>query len=310
MVQFIGCLGVAAGIEQSAFGVDDDAIANPYRAIVDRNVFDLKPIPPPVPVQQEKPPAPPPNVKLTGITSIFGKPRALFLVGAVPTGPGKPTGPNSDKSVILTVGERQDSLELLEVDMKEGTAKVKNDGTEVVLTLPSGPTGGGGPPGGPPGVPGMGIPGQPTRLPTFIPQPQAAPSALGAPRPTLPGNAGVNPSVNPYGTADAMNGLSGIPTRDMRTGQIGTVAQDNATLEEKMLMLEANRIAAANAHNGANMALPPLPPPAPGVAELLGQNPSGQTTSPTTPHPNQNPIWSKQNPFLPPPGFPGLPGPK
>jgi len=59
-----------------------------YSSIWLRNVFDLKPIilaPPP----DTKPPEPPPNVKLQGITTILGDKRAIFTVQES-GGPGKP----------------------------------------------------------------------------------------------------------------------------------------------------------------------------------------------------------------------------
>src|SRR5436190_5650423 len=55
-----------------------NADANPYHGIVDRNVFGLKPIPPPAPPPEQ--PKPPVNITLTGITTLFGKKRCFITV--------------------------------------------------------------------------------------------------------------------------------------------------------------------------------------------------------------------------------------
>src|SRR5258708_35951218 len=82
--------------------------------------------------------------------------------------PGKPVG--KEESYILTEGQRQGAIEVLEIDEKKNSVKIKNDGNEAVLTLdekvklPSAPA-----------IPGVGTPlpgGAPPpgglpRLPTF-----------------------------------------------------------------------------------------------------------------------------------------------
>ena len=315
LVRFASCLALLAGVGQGAFCADE--VANPYKAIVDRNVFDLKApkiaetAPPPPPA------TPPPNVKLTGLTSIFGKPKALFMLTKAPgSGKGAPApGSNGEESVIMNVGERQGTLELLEIDMKEGTAKVKNDGTEVVLTLPNPSSGGGGAPGGPARGPG-GAPvfpgggpgnGQPPKMPTFIPQPQI-PGGLPGQIPAAA--SGVSPSgisggATGFGNGAAGSDLGSLLTRDMRTPQAQQQPADTATIEEKMLMLEANRIQYAN---NPNHSLAPLPPPAAGMAELLGQGTSSQNgTTPAGPAgPVPDFISRFRNSQTP---FPGLPTP-
>src|SRR4051812_46278295 len=82
------------------------AVVNPtnnrsaYDAIGARNLFDLKPpTPPPSPAPVIGPP--PPKVKLTGITTILGNKRALFLVQEGPA-LGKV---RKEESYILTEGQ-------------------------------------------------------------------------------------------------------------------------------------------------------------------------------------------------------------
>ena len=111
---------------------------NQYDAIPARNVFDLRPAPVTEPVVAT--PTPPPGtVKLTGITTIFGPPRALFLVRKTSAPTPAPAGgpPAADESVILTPGERVNGLLLLEVDEAGGTAKVSYHGEEMQLSLPA-----------------------------------------------------------------------------------------------------------------------------------------------------------------------------
>lgn len=132
-----------------------DSGENPYQGIVDRNVFGLKPPPDP---ESLKPPAPPPPpIQLQGISVLFGRKRVLFTV----TVPGsKPGQPPERKALILAEGERQDDVEVLEIDEKTGTVKFNNHGQEDIKTLekdsspiaavaPSGAP----PPGAPPAPP-------------------------------------------------------------------------------------------------------------------------------------------------------------
>lgn len=101
----------------------------PYSAIWVRNVFDLKPTPPPP--ANTPPPAPPANVHLMGITTLFGTKKAILSVqpGNVP---GKPPAQKED-SYSMTEGERHGGLEVLEIDPKNRTVKIKND--ELVSTI-------------------------------------------------------------------------------------------------------------------------------------------------------------------------------
>lgn len=105
--------------------------SNPYDVIVHRNVFDLMDPPPLLPPKDDTTP-PPPNVELTGIMTILGDKRALFMVQDV-TPPGKP--PKSAESYILTEGQRQGVLEVLEIDAKNAKVKIKNDGIVSTITF-------------------------------------------------------------------------------------------------------------------------------------------------------------------------------
>lgn len=124
---------------------------NPYTSIIQRNIFDLHDPPPPPPEKVDK--GPPPNIKLTGITTIFGNKQALFIVNELGVG-GKPP---TTHSVILSENQRAGVLEVIEIDPKGRKATIKSDGVESTLNIETNKvavTGGGAPPnaGGPPGA--------------------------------------------------------------------------------------------------------------------------------------------------------------
>jgi hypothetical protein len=104
---------------------------NPYSAIWQRNAFDLKSAAAEA-VEAPKTNLPPPNVQLTGITTILGNKRALFMVQESAS-PGKPPGRN--QSFILTEGERQGVLEVLEINTKAATVKIRNNGILSTIAL-------------------------------------------------------------------------------------------------------------------------------------------------------------------------------
>src|SRR5262249_45052252 len=87
-----------------AIGADS---GNPYQAILDRNVFGLKPPPPPGKSEEKKVDLAP--ITLTGITTILGNKRALMNVQV----PGKTAQP-----LILAEGQREGEIEVLEIDEK------------------------------------------------------------------------------------------------------------------------------------------------------------------------------------------------
>jgi len=99
---------------------------SPYDKIAARNLFDLHPAvttsqtPPPV-VQQL------PNVKLTGITTILGKPLALLTIAA--------TKSQSAESVILALGQAVNGIEVKAIDEKAGVVRILNGGEPQMLNF-------------------------------------------------------------------------------------------------------------------------------------------------------------------------------
>ncbi|MDB6065791.1 MAG: hypothetical protein JWR26_1999 [Pedosphaera sp.] len=254
---------------------------NPYGAIVQRNIFDLKA--PDISNVSSPPPAPPLNVKLTGLTTIMGYPQALFMV-TEPPAPGKP--PNKEESFIMVEGERQGALELVKIDVKAGKAQIKNDGiaSTIALEVPkaaSPGTVGQGMPGGPPGMmhPGF-APGAPgggyghgpvngamDPMQTRTPRNSAyngSPSPTGS---TYPGGLG-QPQTTLGTTATAQSATTQPPAQQ---GWLNPVDQVGYAEEQRQQLL--------NQGNPMAAIIPPLPG---GFPQPGNQQPTQQST-PTAP---------------------------
>lgn len=101
---------------------------NAYKVIIDRNPFALRPLPPPAPAKVEEKLAPPPTeVNLTGITSMMGKTKAYLVA--------KERGKSETQYLSMAEGEKQGVLEVLEINEKAGTVKIKNSDQEMVLNF-------------------------------------------------------------------------------------------------------------------------------------------------------------------------------
>ena len=265
---------------------------NRYESISERNVFGLKPPPPPPDPEAAKPP--PVKITLTGITTIIGK-RALLKTPPPSSKPGEPS--KGEQSYILAEGQREGDIEVLEIDEKAGSVKVKNGTALVLLTFEKD---------------GPKLPSTP--LPAALPQPGVPlPAAGGIPAPVNPANpaathaagAGftlpqrnlrtpVQGTANPT-AATGYGAVPGLPTFN-NTAQAQLAAQQQAAAqqpamspEQQMLMMEVQREANKN-----NPKFPPLPPTAltPGPEE---------TTVPTTPAPSIPPLPGAAR------GFPPMP---
>lgn len=122
---------------------------NPYGAIVERNIFDLHDPPPPKEEKKETPP--PANIKLNGITTIFGNKQALFMV----TEKAEAGKTATSRSLILAEGQRSGVLEVLEINPKARTARIKNDDIESVINIETNKTAASGGPAPAPTAGGM-----------------------------------------------------------------------------------------------------------------------------------------------------------
>lgn len=244
------CLAGGLAWQISARAVTSDGQLNPYAAIVDRNVFNLKPVPPP------PPPAPPPEaqptkITLLGIVSGFGPKQVMFKT---------PVGtPPKETSFALGEGERAEDFEVIEINEIAGAVRIRNHGQEEALTLEkhgmkpaaSAPA--------VPGVPGVPRPGAP-RIPTPIPTP-GRPVTSGIPVPT----GGSTVTTFGSGTTTPARPLrvstSGTPGATGVAGRPITQAQDpqpTLTPEEQMVLMEINRAKYKKETDQGLM--PPLPP--------------------------------------------------
>ena len=261
-------------------GALTDAGGNPYQKIVERNVFGLKD-PPPPPVQTAPPPpATPSNVKITGISNAYKVKKAHFMV----TVAGK-----TPEYCSLSEGEGKDSLEVIEIDPKAGSVKVRTAGVEKVMTFETdglkNPTAVVPLPGSPgaPGAPGM--PG--------VPAPNLPPGAMPMGMPNMPGGmprmapgAALNTSMLPQGGANSgvdINSQFRLPSRAVR---IQADQQSQAQHDQSVIMMELNREVNRDLISRGNF--PPLPP-----TPLSVPDPSSGSSTPPVPGG--------------PPGLPGLP---
>jgi len=224
-----------------------------YAPIVERNVFGLKPIPPPGPPGEEK--APPSNITLTGIITLGGK-RALMTT---PPSGGKPGASAIPQYYILREGERQGDIEVVSIDEVNFVVKVKNAGQEQSLNfkdngakLPAGtpvPPPMPGAPGGMPGQPGFN-PGAVAR-PMPLPGGATTPAGGAPPMPNFERNVRLPSAGNPTAMGDQVNpafnqsGAAGITPRIGVPGGAPSGAkwppESNLSLDEQRAMIELMR---------------------------------------------------------------------
>lgn len=253
-----------------------------FDAISQRNIFDLTPIPPIEPPKAADTNPPPPNVTLIGLSTILGSDQAIFILK--PQAARASAQPNSEETIVMNVGERHGVLELLAMNMKDGTARIRNEGAESTITIrtnaPSGGgvAGAGGRPTGnfsqpPPGFPSPAQGGYNPKAGGYNP----AASNYNPPAAQPQANAGSESFVNPYSSGAAgqnMYGSSGatapatsftptvapnvsptgdptgIPSRDIRTPPA-------LSPDEQTLMIEAQRQNALQTGDPIAIILPP-----------------------------------------------------
>src|SRR6201995_5545689 len=95
------------------------AADNPYSAIVERNVFNLHPPPPPLNPADLVKKTPPPKITMTGIYTILGKKMACLT-----TPPLKPGAPA--ENIALAEGQAQNDIEVKSIDEMAGGGKIVN----------------------------------------------------------------------------------------------------------------------------------------------------------------------------------------
>ncbi|PWU11211.1 MAG: hypothetical protein C5B50_23870 [Verrucomicrobia bacterium] len=100
--------------------------SNGYDTITVANVFRLRPPPKP----EEQPPPPRARITLLGMVAVDGKCAILRIEPPAQS-------PAAGKPVILTLkpGERQDKIQLLEIDEKKERVRVRDGDTETEVTF-------------------------------------------------------------------------------------------------------------------------------------------------------------------------------
>jgi hypothetical protein len=250
--KIVVCL--ASGLVLNAGARADDGVLpnNPYAPIVVRNVFDLNP---PPPADAGQPADPPPKITPNGIMSIFGQLQVLFKVA----GTAKPGQPAKDESYILSEGQRQDEIEVIQIDEKNSLVTFNNHGIVQELPLvkanvPAVNT--------PTSAPGGLVPTQNFTAPNGE---NSGRGRLGGRSPGGPGAArnrglGGGSSASPTATVPTSGGFSSQTTTPQ--------SQDNLTAEEQIILMEVSRAATQKQVEAGT--LPPIPPTPLTPADAIG----------------------------------------
>ena len=144
----VGALAIAA-LSPSANVLGAAASADYYQQIPARNLFGLHE---PVQVTKDPPPIALPKIVLSGITTMGRK--LVFLKVQPVQGPGQQT--KGEESLMLTEGQREGDIEILEINENAGTVRLKNSGTEMTIGFDKDATKmAKTPPSAQPGAPGM-----------------------------------------------------------------------------------------------------------------------------------------------------------
>ena len=245
---------------------DTLSLDNPYGAIVERNIFDLHDPPPPK-LEADQPKGPPPNIKLNGITTIFGMKQALISL----TKPGAAGKPPTTIYLTLSEGQRKDDVEVLEINPKARTTKIKNEDVESLLNIETNRAVAGGPPpaGGAPGTHAPAAYAQPSTAPGFQPH-----NPYGGAIPARPTRTDSQPGVTPSAynqeqNNPGYNGGGAIPTQGGTLNPYGGAATQTAaptqqpqlSALEQYTLMEAQRAQALSGQADPNIAaiMPPTP---------------------------------------------------
>ena len=233
----------AAGLIFSAAVRAEDmaAPANPYTALVTRNIFGLVP----VPVAEPPPPPPidpPPKITPNGIMNIFGKLQVLFKT----PGKVKPGQPPKEESYVMGEGERQDEIVVKKIDDKAGVVTFENHGVIQELALVVAKSEG------------------PVAAPGAVPVPTLAAGVLGPPRGIGGGRFGraARPATpNVTSSAD----IAPTPTgSENPTGPVNSNPQiyqpantENLSPEARVILIEAQREKYKQENNPIANLMPP-----------------------------------------------------
>jgi hypothetical protein len=227
-------IGLAGGLALNIVARADDVVlpGDPYATVVARNIFGLNP--PPQQITNPQDANPPVKITPNGIMTIFGEVQVLFKVAGSPK-PGGP--PSAEESYILSEGQRQDDIEVVKIDEKNGIITFNNHGETQQLPLvvtqpsstPSPALAGGGP-----GVAGGRF------SPGFV-NPGGGPGARARGNGGGYGGGGANSGgQGNSGNANDGSNLRNVPTRN-NTFNAASQIPEGMTPEVQTIAIEANR---------------------------------------------------------------------
>ena len=122
------CILTCPGFSRVAKASAAVSLQNPYEPIARRNIFGL--LRPPN-TDNEPPPTAIAGLRLKGTTSILGDRRALLIAQL----PATPSEPAREQSLILSEGQSEGQITILEINVMAGRVTVDNYGTVQVLTF-------------------------------------------------------------------------------------------------------------------------------------------------------------------------------
>ncbi len=249
----------------------------PYQAIIERNVFSLKPPPPPAPdpstLEPPKPPMPP--TTLNGVANITGRDVAMLKVvmPASAGAAGKPAEGAKEKSFMLGAGEREGEIEVLKIDMARREVAVVIFGTTTNLNFKAN-----GPKGPPPAAAAQAAGGAPGGAAAAMAPAAGNPGFRGLPpntaRQMRMGGAG---DITSPGNGYAAAGPQAVaPVNNQPGAQAVQANSGQLTAEQSILAMELERERTKDLVSKGLM--PPIPPTV--MTPQEGNNNQGQPELP------------------------------
>jgi hypothetical protein len=248
-------MSLAVGLVWSNTGLYADnrvSANNPFEPIAVRNIFGLNPPQAPAPVDT----SPPATITPNGIMTIFGgTPQVLFKVAVPP----RPPEPATDKSYILSEGQRQDDIEVTHIDKKGGIVTFNNHGVVQEIPLVKAP---------PISTP------TPVVMNSAFTAPGAAPGGFGGPGGGMGGPSAPGGGNYPrFGNNPGPNGGPGG-----NVGNPGGPPRQQISPEEQMILIAAQHAQAQQAGDPIAKIFPPTE--LDGAAGVVPDSPSGGPSTP------------------------------
>lgn len=225
---------------------------SPYVPIAARNIFGLNPPQAISPVDA----TPPPTITPDGIMTIFGSPQVLFKVDVPP----RPPEPATEKSYVLSEGQRQDDIEVTHINEKTGVVTFNNHGVVQEIPLVK--------------APAINTPtpvvmnlAAPAGVNSGFAVPASGPGRFGGPGGGNYGNFGNNPGQNPnlgnnggnagnnFGNPGGNNGSQSFGSTG--GGSAGGPAQPQLSPEAQTLLIAAQKAQAKQAGDPVWRIFPP-----------------------------------------------------